>query len=293
MISEFIASLRQYAADPPGGAPTLKYEDGDLRRIIVRAISLLPQLQTPRDGQYIRSRDAVSIFFDGGPAFINPVNVTLNGHLGLTDITKVGSVDRIVSPADVRADFADLLFAYIEAKDKGASTDGALSIDMSLDGGTTLLVKDGYEASLPVRTYLDVSSYAKTALSLRFSLGIGSRKVDSAQLYLVFLKRSYLLDYAASVENAAKYIITEDLRSEAIRKGYDLTVINALAMAAHDLLRMATGRTETGEPLEKPQSRDPGLGMKTSQLRGSGREGTDRTAIEDTGYGKSVGRVFG
>ena len=290
MIADLIATLRQYAADPPSG-PKLKYENPDLRRVIVRAINFIPQLQTPKDGAYIRSREHVPIFFDSPDAFSNPSNVTIDGHLHLTSTVSLGVVDRVIAQSELKADFADLLFAYFEAKQKGSGPDGPLTVDISLDGGETFLVEDGFEDEIALNEYLDLSSYAKQGFIARFSLATGSRVVDSVQLYLTFLKRNYFLLYSSSIENAAKYLITEDLRSEAIRKGYDITVINALALAASDLLRMATGRTQRGEPLEKPQGEDPGRGMKSSVLAGTGRDDA-RKPIEDTAYGKSVSRVF-
>jgi len=267
------------------------YEAADLRRIIVRAINMLPQLQTPKDGAYIRSRDHVPIYFDSPDAFSSPSNVTIDGHLHLTSTVSLGVVDRVIAQSELKADFADLLFAYFEAKQKGSGGDGALTIDISLDGGANFLVEDGFETAIALNDYIDLSSYAKQGFTARFSLAAGSRVVDSVQLYLTFLKRQYFLLYSASIENAAKYMITEDLRSLAIRKSYDITVINALALASSDLLRMATGRTQRGEPLEKPQGEDPGRGMKSSVLAGTGRvEG--QKPIEETAYGKSVSRVF-
>jgi len=290
-ITDLIATLRQYAADRVGATPTPKYTDSDLRRVIARAIGMLPQLQQPKDGSYIRVRDHVAVFFDASEALTNPVNATIDGHLRLTNTALVGSVDRVVTAAELRGEFSDLLFIYAEPKYSGGAA--LISIDISLDGGVTFLLAGGFEAALALNEYVDVSSYAKKGVTVRFKLAVGTAVIDSAQLYFLFLKQAFLLDYAASIEWAACAIIDGDLLHEAQAKGYDLTVINSLAMSRESNLRRATGKATVGEPLEQPQSAEPGRGMKFSQLGGQGRAGTtDRRDVEGTDYGRSVARVF-
>jgi hypothetical protein len=290
-VTDLVASLRQYAADKATATPAPKYSDADLRRIVARAIRALPQLQSPRDGSYVRAVDQLPIFFDAAEGFTNLVNIQIDGHLRLVNQAASGSARRTIAPGALRAAFEDLLFVYLEAKSSG--TTGQLTIDLSFDGGSTFLKAGGFESILPLATYLDVSSYAKTGLILSFELSPGTLVVDSAQLFLLFLKRQALLDYSSSLEWYAQSIIARDLAQEAMAKGYDLTVINGLLLSSSELMRRATGRGDKGEPLERPQGQAPGLGLKVSQLGGQGRDGTDRTKVERTEYGKSVARVFG
>jgi len=288
--TDLIASLRQYTADKVATMPTPKYDDNHFRRVIARAINYLPQLQGATDGSYIRSRDHLPILFDASEPFTNLSNVTIDGHLSLTNPLVAGRVDRPIGQQELRPRFRDLLFLYVEAKRSGNS--GGLTLDLSLDGGATMLKAQGFETTLPLGEYLDLSSYAKTGLTVRFALSAGALVVDSAQLYFLFLKQEYLLRYAASLEWAAMGILTQDLAQEAMSKNYDITVINGLLLSANTLMRRATGRTSEGEPLERPQSQDPGLGLKSSQLGGQGRDGTGRSPVERTEYGKAVDRVF-
>jgi len=151
-ITDLIATLRQYAADRIGATPAPKYTDSDLRRVIARSISMLPQLQQPKDGSYIRVRDHVPVFFDVGEALTNQVNVTIDGHLRLTNTALVGSVDRVIAQSELRGEFSDLLFIYAEPKYSGSAA--LVSIDLSLDGGVTFLLAGGFEASLALNEYL-------------------------------------------------------------------------------------------------------------------------------------------